>query len=56
VVAWSAGVIVVQEQAAVIEELFHECASDVRKQRVMFADFQRVMAATDFHVKLRLPI
>jgi Ca2+-binding EF-hand superfamily protein len=44
------------ELEQVIEEVFHECASDARKQKLSFADFQRVLISTDFHVKLRLPI
>lgn len=44
------------ELEQVMEELFHECASDARKQKLSYSDFQRVLINTDFRVKLRLPI
>lgn len=40
----------------VVDELFHECSSDPRKQKITFLDFQRVVAPSEFQTKIRLPI
>jgi hypothetical protein len=39
-----------------VDELFNECCLDPRKQKITYEDFQRVVATSDFHTKLRLPI
>ena len=39
----------------VIDEVFRESSSDSKGQFLSFQDFSRVMAPTDFHIKLVLP-
>lgn len=38
-----------------VEEVFRESCSDPKMQHLSFQDFSRVMAPTDFHIKLILP-
>ena len=39
-----------------IENVFLECSSDPKRERITLADFQRVVVATDFHAKLHIPL
>jgi Ca2+-binding EF-hand superfamily protein len=39
----------------VVEECFRESSTDNKMQYISFQDFSRVMAPTDFHIKLVLP-
>lgn len=50
------GVLSSADVEAVVEKVFAEASSDPKGDRITYADFQRVMAPTDFHIKLRLPI
>jgi len=39
----------------IVDEVFRESSSDNKMQYLTFQDFSRVMAPTDFHIKLALP-
>jgi Ca2+-binding EF-hand superfamily protein len=39
-----------------VDRVFEESSSHDNQEYLSLADFQRVVAPTDFHVKLRLPI
>jgi Ca2+-binding EF-hand superfamily protein len=39
-----------------VTEIFRETSSSIKQTEITFADFCRVMAPTDFHTKLYLPI
>lgn len=40
----------------IVQNVFRECCSDSKQEVITFNDFQRVIAPTDFHIKLNLPI
>ena len=40
----------------IVQSVFVECCSDPKQHLINFSDFQRVIAPTDFHIKLHLPI
>lgn len=39
----------------IVDEVFRESSSDNKMQYLTFQDFSRVLAPTDFHIKLLLP-
>jgi Ca2+-binding EF-hand superfamily protein len=41
---------------AMADHILAEASSDPKGEKITYTDFQRVMAPTDFHTKLRLPI
>jgi Ca2+-binding EF-hand superfamily protein len=45
----------VMELKDIVDEIFRESSSDNKMQYITFQDFSRVMAPTDFHIKLALP-
>jgi len=45
----------VMELKDIVDEVFRESSSDNKMQYLTFQDFSRVLAPTDFHIKLLLP-
>jgi Ca2+-binding EF-hand superfamily protein len=45
-----------EEVTAMSDHVLAEASSDPKGEKISYADFQRVMAPTDFHTKLHLPI
>ena len=42
--------------AEIVTMVFLECASDPTKEHISFADFQRIVAPTDFHAKFHISL